>query len=70
MHPINRFWIEKSGWSTSECPNIDDGLSEAQLSIASWNEAVRNCQDLIKNRYGLDFSKIANSLEELKYVQE
>lgn len=24
MHPLNKFWIEKSGWSTWECPNISD----------------------------------------------
>lgn len=40
-HPLQRFWIEESGWyNRAESPIPDLGKSEGKLCIDSWNAAV------------------------------
>ncbi len=40
-HPLQRFWIEESGWHDPAHPVPELALSEGNLCINTWNTAIR-----------------------------
>lgn len=41
-HPLQRFWIDDSGWYDKEQHPVPElGMSEGRLCIDTWNAAIR-----------------------------
>ena len=39
-HPLQRFWLEDSGWGDKQHPVPELGLAEGRLCIDTWNAAI------------------------------
>lgn len=46
-HPLQRFWIEESGWHDKQSPIPELGMSEGKLCIDAWNAAIRAAYECV-----------------------
>lgn len=40
LHPLNKFWREKSGWCHAGAETVSEACSEGKLAEDAWNAAI------------------------------
>jgi hypothetical protein len=40
LHPLNKFWRDKSGWHHTGAETVSEACSEGKLAVDAWNAAI------------------------------